>query len=41
MEDKTKKNIFADVEYSEDKVEEYIEQVLQLEAVALRRLVNK
>lgn len=36
MEDKTKREHFADVEYSEDKVEEYIEQVLQLEAVACK-----
>ena len=42
MEDKSKKEHFAEIEYSADKVEEYIEQVLQIEAVACKDwLTNK
>ncbi|MEI3154998.1 MAG: hypothetical protein V8S95_07800 [Odoribacter sp.] len=42
MEDKTVKEKYSDLEYTADKLEEYLEQVLQLEAVALKdRLTNK
>lgn len=42
MEDKTVKEKYSDLEYSADKLEEYIEQVLQLEAVASKDwLTNK
>ena len=42
MEDKTVKEKYADLEYSADKLEEYLEQVLQIEAVASKDwLTNK
>lgn len=42
MEDKTIKEKYGDLEYSADKLEEYIEQVLQIEAVASKDwLTNK
>jgi len=42
MEDKTIKEKYDDLEYSSDRLEEYIEQVLQLEAVASKDwLTNK
>lgn len=42
MEDKTIKEKYDDLEYSADKLEEYIEQVLQIEAVASKDwLTNK
>lgn len=42
MEDKTVKEKYGDLEYSADKLEEYIEQVLQIEAVASKDwLTNK
>lgn len=42
MEDKTVKEKLADLEYSADKLEEYLEQVLQIEAVASKDwLTNK
>ncbi len=42
MEDKTIKEKYNDLEYSSDRLEEYIEQVLQLEAVASKDwLTNK
>ena len=40
--DKTVKEKYADLEYSADKLEEYLEQVLQIEAVASKDwLTNK
>lgn len=42
MEDKTVREKYSDLEYSPDKLEEYIEQVLQIEAVASKDwLTNK
>ena len=42
MEDKTVKEKYSDLEYSADKLEEYLEQVLQIEAVACKDwLTNK
>lgn len=42
MEDKTVKEKYSDLEYSVDKLEEYLEQVLQIEAVACKDwLTNK
>lgn len=42
MEDKTIKEKYSDLEYSADKLEEYLEQVLQIEAVASKDwLTNK
>lgn len=42
MEDKTVKEKYADLEYTADKLEEYLEQVLQIEAVASKDwLTNK
>lgn len=42
MEDKTVKEKYAGLEYSADKLEEYLEQVLQIEAVASKDwLTNK
>ena len=42
MKDKTMKEKYGDLEYSADKLEEYIEQVLQIEAVACKDwLTNK
>lgn len=42
MEDKTVKEKYDDLEYSADKLEEYLEQVLQIEAVACKDwLTNK
>lgn len=42
MEDKTVKEKYSDLEYTADKLEEYLEQVLQLEAVASKDwLTNK
>lgn len=42
MEDKTVKEKYAELEYSADKLEEYLEQVLQIEAVASKDwLTNK
>lgn len=42
MEDKTLKEVYTDLEYTADKLEEYIEQVLQIEAVASKDwLTNK